>query len=74
MGIFESYKTNGTMRDRFYRMNGIKHAEVWDTDDGYTVALCTARGVGWIESGEKQSIRQCMAWARVHCPELSLLI
>lgn len=71
--MIEAYKTNRTMRETFYRMNGIKHAEVWDTDNGYQVALCGSEGCGWRESPEFHTIGQCAKWVKTYCPELEIL-
>ena len=71
--MIETLKTNASTRAAYLRMNGIKHAEVWDTDSGYQVALCTSEGFGWRESPEFATIGQCKAWAQSYIPELSLV-
>lgn len=71
--MIEAYKTNAPLRAAFIRMNGITHAEVWDTESGYQVALCAAEGMGWRESPEFGTPGQCAAWARQYCPELDLI-
>ena len=73
MNILEAYKTNTAMRETYYRMNSIKHAEIWDTDDGYQVALCSSEGIGLNSSPEFYTIGQCAKWAKEFCPELSLI-
>lgn len=70
--MIEAYKTNPSLRNSYYRMNGIKHAEVWDTDEGYQVALCGSEGCGWRCSPEFYTVGQCAKWIKEYCPELSL--
>ena len=70
--MLEYYKTNAPLREAFYRMNGIKHAEIWDCDDGYQIALCTSESVGFRESPEFSTPGQCITWARNYCPELDI--
>lgn len=71
--MIESYKTNAPLREAYFRINGIKHAEIWDTDEGYQVALCMSDGCGLRESPEFHTLGQCIAWARKYCPELSII-
>ncbi len=71
--MIESYKTNAAMREAFYHMNGIKHAEIWNTDNGYQVVLCNSYGRGWSESPEFTTIGQCAEWVKTYCPELLLM-
>ncbi len=71
--MIEAYKTNAPMREAFYKMNGIKHAEIWDTDGGYQVAFCESEGCGWEESPEFSTIGQCINWSKTYCPELPLM-
>jgi hypothetical protein len=71
MAIVEAYKTNRPMREQYFRMNGITHVEVWDTDDGYMPALCGGEGEGWPErEREFATVGQVMQWAATYCPEL----
>lgn len=69
--MIEAYKTNRTLRETYLRMNSITHAEVWDTEEGYKVHLCTAPGIGYPESPEFYTIGQCRKWINEFCPELS---
>lgn len=70
--MLEAYQTNAAMRATYYRMNKITHAEVWDTDNGYKVALCSDEGVGFPEQHELATVGQCYAWCRRYCPELAV--
>ena len=70
--MIESYKTNAPMRETFYRMNGIKHIEIWDSENGYQAALCSDDGIGFRESPEFGTIGQCITWSRQFCPELNI--
>lgn len=71
--MIETYKTNATMRNTFYRINHITHAEAWDTEEGYQVALCSDDGVGFRESPEFFTVGQCAQWVKTYCPELRML-
>ena len=70
--MIEAYKTNRFMRAAFLRMNAIEHAEVWDTEEGYQVALCSAVGIGFPESPEFYTVGQCHKWLSEYCPELEM--
>lgn len=71
--MIEQWETHSPMRQSFYRMNGITHAEIWDTENGYVVALCSAPNVGFPESRECGTPGACIQWARKYCPELDLI-
>jgi len=73
--MIEAYRSNAPLRQAFYRMNGIKHAEVWDSEDdtGYQVALCGSEGCGWRESPVFATPGQCAAWVRTYAPEMPLI-
>ena len=57
MSITESFKTNRLMRERYFRMNGITHAEICNATDSaeyrdenaYKVMLGDGNGSGWWE-------------------------
>jgi hypothetical protein len=71
--MIEAYKTNAPLRAAYLRMNGITHAEIWNTDEGYQVALCADEGKGWPESPDFATPGQCAKWAATYCPELRLI-
>ena len=60
------------MREAFYRMNGITHAEIWDSENGYQLAVCSGDGMGWPESPDFATPGQCIGWARTYVPELEI--
>ena len=70
--MIESYKTNRTMQETYLRINGITHAEIWDTDNGYQVALCSGENIGFPESPEFYTIGQCHEWVNRYCSELEI--
>jgi hypothetical protein len=70
--MIEAYETNANMRQTFYRINGITHVEIWDTDEGYCPALCDSGG-GWREDREFGTPGHVIAWARRYCPELDVI-
>ena len=74
MYVLQFYATNKPMRSAFLRMNGITHAEVWDTEEGYQIALCSADGIGFPEGPEFGTPGQCVAWLRntCQCRELAI--
>lgn len=65
---------NEPLRSAYLRMNGITHAEIWETDEGYQLALCSAPGIGYRESPEFGTPGQCIAWLRdvCNCAELDV--
>lgn len=71
--MIEAYKTNSPLREAFLRMNHIRHAEIWDTENGYQVALCSDFGVGFRESPEFATMGQCAEWCKKYCPELEII-
>ncbi len=70
--MIEAYKTNRLMRETYLRINDIIYAEIWDTYEGYHVALCSADNIGFPESPELYTIGQCHKWVSEFCPELSI--
>lgn len=78
MSITETYATNATMRARYFRMNGITHAEICDATDAaeyrdenaYKILLGDGNGRGWWEPREFQTIGQAHAWCAQYAPEL----
>lgn len=70
--MIEAYKSNRPLREAYLRMNGITHAEIWDTEEGYKVHLCSGDGIGFPESPEFYMIGQCNEWAAKYCPELEI--
>lgn len=70
--MIEAYKNDQPMREAYLRCNGMIHAEIWDIEEGYQVALCTADKIGFPESPEFDTADQCRAWASEYCPELKI--
>lgn len=74
--MLEHYRSNPYMRKVFFRMNGITHAEIWDSEDndGYQIALCSREGIGTRESPVFATPGQCIAWVRntCNCQDLSI--
>ena len=70
--MIEAYKTNRALRETYLRMNAVTHAEIWDSENGYIVYLCSAPGVGFPESPEFYTIEQCHKWVKEFCPELNI--
>ena len=70
----EAYKTNRAMREQYFRINGITHAECWDSSgdgEGYIVALCGSDGCGWPERARVFStVGQAHKWVSEYAPEL----
>lgn len=81
MSITESYRTNRGMRETYFRMNGITHAEICDatdcfdhTDpDAYKVMLTNGNGCGWWEPREFATIGQARKWCAEYAPELVII-
>lgn len=81
MSIVEHYRTNRTMRERYFRMNGITHAEVCDSIDcseyadesAYKIMLTGGDGVGCWENREFATIGQAVNWCREYAPELEII-
>jgi len=63
------------MRAQYLKANGITHAEIWQTDNGYTLHLCSAPGIGFAESPEYPTANQCLVYLRrdCNCVELEVL-
>ena len=80
MSITESFRTNSLMRERYFRMNGITHAEICDATDStdyrdenaYKVLLGDGDGKGWWEPREFSTIGQAVAWCEEYAPELTV--
>ena len=70
--MIEAYKNDRPMREAYLRINGRIHAEIWETEEGYQVALCRADKIGGPESPEFNTIDQCRIWASEYCPGLKL--
>ena len=68
--MIEAYKTNRALRETYLRTNAVTHAEIWDTEEGYKVYLCTAPGIGYPESPEFCTVGQCRSWLKTFCPEI----
>jgi hypothetical protein len=69
----EDYKGNRAMRELYFRINGITHAECWDSDDneGYAVVLCEADGTCWPERDRVfYTVGQANKWVSEYAPEL----
>lgn len=81
MSIIENYRTNHAMRARYFRMNGITHAEICDaTDccdhddqDAYKIMLTDGNGVGFWEPREFSTVGQARKWCADFAPELTVV-
>lgn len=71
--MIEQYKSNRAMREQYLRCNSITHTEIWDSEDGYIVYLCSAPGKGFPESPEFCTVGQCYEWVKEFCPEVNIL-
>lgn len=65
--MLQHYANNPAMRLQYLAINGINHAEVWEEEGGYTLALCTRPGAGFVESPAFQTPEECINWLRVTC-------
>lgn len=81
MSITESYRTNHTMRERYFRANGYTHAEICDASecsdyrdpDAYRVMLTDGNGVGTWEEREFTTVGAARRWCATYAPELVVM-
>ena len=81
MSITESYATNAPMREAYFRMNGITHAEISDAtvclkyhdENAYKIMLTHGDGIGFWEPREFDTVGQARAWCAKYAPELTVI-
>lgn len=81
MSILESYLTNRPLRETYFRINGITHAEVCDATDSceyrdpmaYKVMLTNGDSCGWFESSEFSTVGAALGWCHKYAPELEVI-
>lgn len=77
----EAYKTNRPMRERYFYVNSITHAEIHDATEGcdyenenaYKVMLTNGDGVGFWEPREFATVGQARKWCAEYAPELEVI-
>jgi len=65
--MLNAYKNNPALQSEYLKLNKITHAEIWEEESGFILAICTGPGVGFPESPSFEDPSQCEQWLREHC-------
>lgn len=70
--MLNAYRNNPYLQQHYLKINKITHAEIWEQEGGFVLAICTQPGVGFPESPLMDHPDQCKQWLDQACQQGTL--